>query len=160
MFRRVLMSAIAVVVTAVAMTGCTHRIGDFTMVTTKNYERQVQYKMVGRMEGSDKKLIILAFPLGIPDLKNAVDRAIEAGNGVYLANAVIEEGGWYALLIGQTGYTVTGDVYAAADRGDLLDPNIEKFELREGANGEMAMVSTTSGTSVAVQDYNKLVANH
>jgi hypothetical protein len=152
MLKRFLMAAMAVIVTTGAFTGCTKRIGDFTMVTTKNYETKTQYKMVGRMEGKSVKMIIF-IPLGTPDLKDAVDDAIQAGNGVYLANAVIEQMTWYALIVGQTGYIVTGDVYAAADRGDLLDPNIEKFELVKGENGDYAMKSTRTGQSVEVKYY-------
>lgn len=140
------------------VSGCMHRVGDFTMVTTKNYERQTKYKMVGRMEGADKVLIILAFPLGSPDMKTAVDRAIDAGGGVYLANAVVEAGGWHAFLVGQTGYKVTGDVYASADQGDLLNPNIEKFELKE-EEGSLAMVSVSTGQEVAVQDITSSYTN-
>jgi hypothetical protein len=152
MSKRIMMAVLAVIITTAAFTGCTRRIGDFTMVTTKNYETKAQYKMVGRMEGKSVKLIVL-FPLGTPDLKDAVDDAIQAGSGVYLANAVIEQINWYALLIGQTGYIVTGDVYAFADRGDLLDPNIEKFELVKGENGDFAMKSTRTGQSIEVKDY-------
>jgi hypothetical protein len=156
--KKALMSIIALAVVAVAFTGCTRRIGDFTMVTTKNYERQVQYKMVGRMEGKSIKMMILFIPTGQPDLKDAVDEAIQAGNGVYLANAVIEYTNWYALLFGQFGYTVTGDVYAPVDHGDLLNPAIEKFELKADANGHLSMQSTRTGTTVSVQDIHDVVA--
>jgi hypothetical protein len=157
MSKRTVMFSLAMIVAMAAITGCSKRIGDFTMVTTKNYERQVSYKMVGRMEGSDNKLIILGIPLGSPDLKEAVDRAIQAGSGVYLANAVIEQSGWFAILIGSTGYTVTGDVYAAADRGDLLNPDIEKFQLKEGTDGQLSMVSVNDEREVAVQDISDMV---
>lgn len=156
--KRVLMSMIVVAIAAAAMAGCTHRIGDFTMVTTKNYERQTQYKMVGRMEGKSVKMMILFIPTGQPDLKDAVDAAIEAGSGVYLANAVVEYTNWYALLFGMFGYTVTGDVYAPVDRGDLLDPSVEKFELL-GEGPTLQMKSLSSGKSVAVQDITNAVAS-
>lgn len=142
----------------VSLTGCSQRIGDFTVVSTKNYERQVAYKLIGRMEGQDKVLIILGIPLGMPNLKTAVDNAIEAGGGVYLANAVIESGGWFAILVGQTGYTVTGDVYGAAERGDLSNPDVELFYLTEGENG-LAMKSNRSGSQVPVQDVTSLLTS-
>jgi len=138
--------------------GCSHRIGEFTIVSTKNYETKAQYKLVGRIEGSDKKMIILFFPLGTPTINNAVDDAIQNGGGVYLANAVIESSAWYFILLGQTGFTVTGDVYAAVDRGDLLNPNIEKFELKKTGDA-LTMVSTSNGNKIAVQDITDAVAN-
>lgn len=157
MTRTPLAFILASIAIAVFASSCSHRIGDFTMVTTKNYERTTQYKMVGRMEGSDKAMMILFIPTGSPDIKNAVDRAIEAGNGVYLANAVIESSQWYALLVGGFGYTVTGDVYAPIDRGDLLNPAIEKFQLIED-HGNLTMTSTSSGTKVPVQDISSILA--
>lgn len=147
--------AIAVVVFA----GCSQRIGDFTIVSTKNYERGVNYKMLGRMEGDDKVLLIIGIPLGVPNLKSAVDRAIEAGNGVYLANAVIDYGGWNAILVGKVGYTVTGDVYGTAERGDLNDPNIELFHLEHGEGG-LVMKSNESGTQIPVKDITEVVARN
>jgi len=129
------------------------------MVTTKNYERQVQYKLVGRLEGQDKVLTILGIPLGSPDLKTAVDRTIDAGKGVYLANAVLESGGWTAILIGRIGYTVTGDVYAAVEHGDLIDPDVEKFELKDN-KGELAMVSSATGKAIAVQKIDESILPH
>ncbi|HVZ37843.1 MAG TPA: hypothetical protein VHI13_01070 [Candidatus Kapabacteria bacterium] len=150
----ILFTTIAIAITAA---GCSKRIGDFTMVTTKNYERSTQYKMVGRMEGSDKAMMILFIPTGSPDIKNAVDRAIEAGNGVYLANAVLESTQWYALLVGQFGYTVTGDVYAPVSHGDLENPAIEKFQLM-GKGGDLAMVSTSTDKRISVQDVSSLLA--
>lgn len=122
------------------------------MVTTKNYIAGAKYKMVGRMTGEDMVLEII-IPLGIPNMKTAVDNTIQtAPGGVYLANAVIESGGWYAFLVGQEGYRVTGDVYAAADQGDLLNPAIEKFDLQNTTSG-LAMVSEKTGNTVPVQTY-------
>lgn len=142
---------VAGIISAAGFTGCMQRIGDFTVVSTKNFDSKGLYKLVGRMEGSDKRMLILGIPLGIPNMKNAVDNAIDAGGGIYLANAVIESGGWNAGIVGQMGYTATGDVYALADKSDLLNPSIEKFELFS-ENNSLKMVSTTSGREIAVQD--------
>lgn len=156
--RRLLTYSFALVVAASVLGGCSQRIGDFTMVSTKNYERGVNYKMLGRMEGEDKVLVILGIPLGAPNLKTAVDRAIEAGNGVYLANAVIDYGGWNAIIVGKWGYTATGDVYGTAERGDLNNPDIELFNLRETENG-LVMESIGNGRQIPVQDITKYVTS-
>lgn len=140
----------AVILGSLALSSCSQRIGDFTMVTTKNYERQQQYKMVGRMEGKDMVGQILGIPLGSPDLKNAVDDAIHAGSGTYLANAVISTAWWTAIVYGEMGYKVVGDVYAPVDKSDLQNPAIEKFELIDGSEG-MAMRSTLTGETIAVK---------
>jgi hypothetical protein len=149
------LSVLAIAFAASTLVGCSQRIGDFTMVTTKNYEKDKKYKMVGRMTGEDMPLVILIIPLGTPNMKTATDHAIEAGNGVYLANAVVETAWWSAILVSSSGYRVTGDVYAPADQGDLMNPAIEKFELRDTKSG-LAMVSVNDGHSVKVQDYASL----
>src|SRR5687767_13212295 len=157
--RRLFIYTFALAISAVALGGCSQRIGDFTIVSTKNYERGVNYKMLGRMEGEDKVLMILGIPLGVPNLKTAVDRAIEAGNGVYLANAVIEHGGWTAIIVGRVGYTVTGDVFGAAERGDLVDPKIELFHLEQTEMG-LVMQSNTTKRQIPVQDITNLFASN
>jgi hypothetical protein len=149
--KRIALSALALMFAGLSLNSCSTRIGDFTMVTTKNYERQVQYKMVGRMEGKDMVGQILGFPLGAPDLKNAVDDAIHAGSGTYLANAVISTAWWTAIVYGEMGYKVVGDVYAPVNQGDLMNPEIEKFELVGDANSGLAMRSTKTGAEIEVK---------
>ncbi len=150
--KRALLSLMALVIAGATLVGCSQRIGDFTMVTTKNYERNVKYKMVGRTVGEDKVLVILGIPTGVPNMKTAVDHAIEKGSGVYLANAVIEVGGWSAILVGEQGYTVTGDCYAPAEQGDLMNPAIEKFSIKSSDQGAV-MVSDKDGQEVAVKNF-------
>jgi hypothetical protein len=150
------LSVLVVAFAASTFVGCSSRIGDFTMITTKNYEKDKKYKMVGRMTGEDMPMMILGIQFSTPNMKTATDRAIEAGNGVYLANAVIEVAMWNAILVGAQGYRVTGDVYAPADQGDLMNPAIEKFELRDTKSG-LAMVSDQDGHAIGVKDYASLV---
>ena len=106
------------------MVGCSQRIGDFTVMSSKNFQTGQKYKKVGRHKGEDKKVWFI-IPFGVPDLKNAVDKAIEAGKGVYLADVVLES---YNGLF-DFGYIVTGDVYAPATTGDLSDPTSDLYSL-------------------------------
>lgn len=112
---------LAAIVMTGALSGCATRIGDFTIVSTKNYEASGKYKNVGRKEGKDAVIVF-----GTINLKNAVDRAIEAGNGVYLTNAVIEviNAPFYVA------YRVTGDVWAQATVSDLSNPKADLYELK------------------------------
>jgi len=112
---------LAAIVMTGALSGCATRIGDFTIVSTKNYEASAKYKQLGRMSGKDAVVIF-----GVPNLKNAVDRAIEAGNGVYLTNAVIEVLNYPFYY----GYRVTGDVWAQATVSDLSNPKADLYELK------------------------------
>jgi len=110
---------------AFSLTSCSYRLGDFTIISTKNYNEMIKYKMVGRFEGKDSVFVLFGIPFGQPNIENAVDEAIEKGNGVYLTNAVLElKSGMFSM-----GYNVTGDVYAEATESDLIDPNVELFEL-------------------------------
>ncbi len=132
--------------------GCTQRVGDFTVISTKNVELGAKYKKLDRFKGVDSRPDILFIPLGIPDLKQAVDNCIEAGNGELLTNAVVEAGYWTAIVYGERKYTVTGDVWARASTSDLLNPNIELFELQVGTSG-FILSSTTDPSQKVNVDY-------
>ncbi len=104
---------------AVIFSACTTRLGDFTVLSTKNVEwsKANTYVRSDRAEGDDIAHIILIIPTGVPNLKTAVDAAIETiPGGVALLDAVIEYYRYYFILYGQSGYTVKGNV--------LVDPAI------------------------------------
>ena len=155
--KRSVLSLLAIVLVApLFFSGCSTRLGDFTIVSTKNYERSLEYRNVGRMEGKDKALWILGIPTGSPTIEDAVDDAIEAGGGVYLTNAVIRYSAWTAILVGQFGYTVEGDVYAPVSRGEILEEGTETFTLIEGQNGPV-MKSNMTGDMIPVKDITEVL---
>jgi len=118
---------IFIVVLVFSITSCSFRLGDFTILSTKNYDAKGQYKNVGRFEGKDTVFVLFGIPFGQPNIENAVDEAIERGNGVFLINAVLEaKSGIFSM-----GYVVTGDVYAEATESDLTDPNVELFTFHD-----------------------------
>jgi len=91
--------------------GCKSRIADLTVLSTKNVPHDFQ--MRGKGEGSDERYYVLIFPtrLSDPNMRRAVDRAIDSQNGDVLLNARIHWRCWYIpLLFGKDGYTTTGDV--------------------------------------------------
>jgi hypothetical protein len=96
-----------------AMTGCVHRIGDFTVASTKNMDvKDHTYKIYSgkRVIGEDKAHIILLFPTGVPNMKEAMDKAIESSPGaVGLSDVVVKQGSFYIPLIyGQVWYEIEG----------------------------------------------------
>jgi hypothetical protein len=108
-----------------SITSCSYRLGDFTILSTKNYNSALKYREAGRFEGEDEVFVFFGIPFGQPNIENAVDEAIEKGRGVYLTNAVLEfNNGLFSM-----GYKVTGDVYTIASESDLSDSNVEIFEL-------------------------------
>ncbi len=100
--------------------GCSHRLFDVTLISSKNVPlgQEVTLKQADqRVTGVDSKGMILTFPLGIPDVKEAVDDAIEKYPGaVALSNAVVKSKGWNAIFYGKTKYVVEGNpVYIDKD---------------------------------------------
>jgi hypothetical protein len=60
---------------------CTHRLTDFTMISSKNIElsKMSQYtRGSSRITGEDTSFIIFIFPIGQANPKKALDRAIES----------------------------------------------------------------------------------
>jgi hypothetical protein len=132
--------------------GCSQRIGDFTVISSKNVDIGGKYKMTERQTGSDSRPDVLLIPIGIPDLKQAVDNCIEAGKGDLLTNAVIDFSQWTAIVYGKRTYTVTGDVWVKASMSDLLDPDVELFQLLGGSAG-LELVSVAVPTQRIKVDY-------
>ncbi len=101
------------ILAATAITGCTHRIGDFTVASTKNMDvtdatHKIDYGK--RTTGIDRTHIILFIPTGIPNMKEAMDVAIEASPGaVGLSDVTIKQGSFVIPFIyGQQWYEVEG----------------------------------------------------
>jgi hypothetical protein len=100
--------------------GCVTRLADLTVCSTKNMDIKRTLHRVDetvRTDGRDRRHIIILFPTGIPNMKEACDRAIEKCPGaVGLSNATLEYAWWYIPYIyGQFWYTVEGNpVFEAA----------------------------------------------
>ena len=147
----VLLSLFAFAVTS--FIGCSERIGDFTLISTKNVDIGGKYKKLDeRYTGEDSRGDILGIPLGMPNLKTAVDHCIEAGEGDLLTNAVIDASYWTAIFYGERKYTVTGDVWVKASISDLLNPNEELFELKANSHS-FVLVSIKDPAKVVKVDY-------
>ncbi len=72
---------VVLLVVAFSFSACTFRIVDFTVISSKNTD--VKGKVGKRVKGSDGKCIML----GIPNMKEAIDRAIQKEPG---ADALID----------------------------------------------------------------------
>lgn len=99
---------------------CTSRLTDFTVISTKNVPIGEQptnlSKAPTRVKGVDKSHWILFFPIGFPNLKEAIDKAIAKYPGaVALADGVVKSKEWHAILYGQMSYIVEGTPLYPAD---------------------------------------------
>lgn len=94
--------------------GCARRLTDFTVISTKNIplgeNSHVALKQAKqRVKGEDKAHMFLYFPLGAPNMKDAIDEAIEQYPGaVGLVDGVVKYKSWWAILYGQNAYIVEG----------------------------------------------------
>lgn len=83
---------------ALTVSACTERVGDFTLISTKNVDfSKPASEAAGakRVTESDCAPTVLIFPIGRPDLKEAVDRALEAGRGNLMIDQVTYYRYWY-----------------------------------------------------------------
>ena len=91
----------------VFLAGCTMRMVDFTVISSKNVK--VPTKVRGeRVTGKDC-IFVFFIPLGVPNMKEAIDRAIESAGGEYdaLIDGVVYQD-LYAFIIGQICFRVEG----------------------------------------------------
>jgi len=104
---------LAALALAVILAGCTNRLADLSVVSTRNIDPQASYELVQRgVEGDDIRKIIIFIPSGPSNLEEAIDSALEKAGADYLTNARIYAGGWYVPLIyGQAGFRVVGDAW-------------------------------------------------
>ena len=107
------------------LAGCSNRIGDFTIVSTKNVGFGQEYNQMGSTEGSDS-----IFLFGSPDMKTAVDNALEnAGeNARYLTNARIVQ----TVVFGYNKITVEGDAWAPSNMSDASGETYRLEQTEEG----------------------------
>ncbi|MFA4853885.1 MAG: hypothetical protein WC616_00860 [Candidatus Omnitrophota bacterium] len=105
----------------VILSGCVTRLVDFTMISTKNIDlaRGADFKRgPSRATGEDLVAIIIFIPTGVPNIKTAIDRAIESVPGsIALLDGVLSVKGWYIPYIyGESSYVVEGT--------PLIDPKL------------------------------------
>jgi hypothetical protein len=105
------MKKIAVLALAMlSISGCTIRVADLTVASTKNFDLNSGTLVKGkRVSGEDSYPVIL-FPTGIPNVKTAMDRAIESEKcAVGLSDLVITQLN-HSFIIGSIGMRVEGDL--------------------------------------------------
>lgn len=109
-------------------TGCTTRLIDFTVISSKNidWSHASEFRRANqRAQGIDLVHIIILIPTGVPNMKEAVDRAIESVPGaVALVDGVLSHRAWYIPYIyGQESYIIEGT--------PLIDPRYASEILEE-----------------------------
>jgi len=95
------------------LVGCTTHITDISVVSNKqvelrrvNINRASQHKNV---VGQDTKFVFLFIPLGTPTIQQALNDALEKGNGDLMIDASLYYKGWW-FLVGQNTIEIKGTV--------------------------------------------------
>ncbi|AUD59533.1 hypothetical protein AYJ58_08535 [Shewanella sp. Pdp11] len=107
------MKKLGLLLTSVAMlaiSGCTVRVADLTVGSTKNFDLNSGNLVKGaRVTGEDSYPVFI-FPFGIPNVKTAMDKAIETEKcAVGLTDLVVTQLN-HSFLIGSIGMRVEGDL--------------------------------------------------
>ncbi len=145
-----------IVVCTTLVTSCTYRVTDFTIISTKNVDlsRAAQFKRTSdRIEGKDVVHIVLSIPLGRPNMKEAIDRAIETTKGaVALVDGVVSIKGWSAIVYGKSMVVVEGT--------PLIDPTLAMKEKQEKENYTFLTLDKngkiTNQKEISSEEYNKI----
>jgi hypothetical protein len=112
---------IILAMTALIFSSCSHRVLDFTLISSKNVDLSKAASFLrgkNRVEGKDKVHWIIIIPTGTVNIKEAIDRAIESTPGcVALLDGVIYTKFWWIPYIyGQQSATIEGT--------PLIDPSL------------------------------------
>ena len=104
---------ICILLCVAILSGCVTRLADFTLISTKNVDltRGASFQRAqSRVTGEDSVSIIIIIPTGIPNMKTAIDKAIESVPGaIALLDGVLSMKAWYIpLLFGEQAYIVEG----------------------------------------------------
>jgi len=101
--------AVLVLVVMSFVLGCTQRVTDFTVISTKN-TNVVSYKEGPRIQGKDCGYMILSIPVSSPDMKEAIDKAIENAGPGYdaLIDGVVYYTQLWAVVFWEFCYVVEG----------------------------------------------------
>ena len=99
--------------------GCTTRLGDLTVVSTRNVTmgkaELSSLPQVRDVTGKSTRYVLLCIPLGFPHLEDAIDAALDKGNGDLMVDAVISAEGWW-FLVGENSVCVKGTVVQTQPR--------------------------------------------
>ncbi len=108
----------AALVVAAVLCGCTQRIGDLTFISTKNIDLSnatLDVRTGQRSKGEHCVYWPLGLlPFGLPNLEEAIDDALEKGNGNVMVDQVTYTRDMHFLLVSQHCIEVEGTVLSTA----------------------------------------------
>ena len=135
---------INIILVALFFVGCTQRMGDFTVLSTRNVDLNANYvKVETNVTGQDKKLLIITIPTGTPNIEAAIDNALKKIDGGAVMTDVSLTYRWFYIpyIYGEMIYEVEGDVWIKSDVdvGDFMN-DADKIYTAVQRNGEILLV--------------------
>lgn len=108
------------ILAGVLLAGCSTRIADLTVISPHNVSLKHtdidNLPQVKQVEGVDKVPIVLFFPIGQPNLEEAIADALQKGGGDLMTDVTVYQEAWWAVLFGQQGLRVKGTVVKTRGR--------------------------------------------
>jgi len=139
------LTALLAVGMLVSASGCANRIVDFTVISTKNIDwskASTFTRAKSRSEGKDAAHIIIFIPTGVPNMKEAVDRAIESVPGaVALLDGVVAVKFYYIPFIyGRQWFVVEGTplIYPGLAQTEAVPPDTGYLVVHFDKKGNVA----------------------
>jgi hypothetical protein len=124
------LTALVTVLAAVFLTnGCSVRVADLTLVSTKNIDlsdANFDAKKGRRAKGEDCVVLLLGVPFGVPNLEKAVDKALETGGGNVMVDQVTYANAVNFIIAGQSCIEVEGTVLNTAATGGITNKSVAK----------------------------------
>ena len=109
-------AVLALIAATAVVSGCTVRVADMTVASTKNYNiNSSKFVKGARVTGEDNYPVII-FPLGIPNIKTAMDNAIQKDKCAVGLSEVVMSQLNHSFLVGSIGYRVEGDLIVDTTR--------------------------------------------
>ncbi|MDK1046434.1 MAG: hypothetical protein QGM45_12225 [Anaerolineales bacterium] len=151
---------ILLAMTLMVLSGCTRRMIDFTVISSKNVDLGNNRAAIGteRVEGVDTCWWVTFIPLCQPNMKEAVDRAIESAGPGYdaLIDGVLTNKWWHVGLTGKMSSIVegtpvnSGDLHGGDD-GDEIAVGPVLYHSSLGVSNEAAIEEI--GIQIIVEDH-------
>lgn len=123
-------------------TSCIYRLGDLTIMSTKNIELSkigMYEKCSERSIGEDKVYLIFFIPIGMPSIEEACDRAIESAGGTFLTDAVVTYE-YFSFFFGWMKYEVEGEVWCQTSESLDTPINIPDYVPEDSGKGSRISV--------------------
>lgn len=100
----------------VLLAGCSWHIADMSVVSTRHSVQDMHELVKGQRVTGETYSPYVLVPLGMPNIKDALDEAIQSDRcAVGLSDVTVREQ-YYALLVGVVGYEVEGNLLIDASK--------------------------------------------